>query len=109
MTAALVDTKVSAPGAVLTSLYTVPAARRSQVRLLQATNIAGAGKTFRLAVSPAGAAIDNSHYLAYDMAIAANDCAQWSNILLGPSDVVRVYGSDANVVFFVSFYEDDTA
>ena len=103
----IANTVTSTPGAALTTLYTVPAARRANVRYLQVTNIAGAGKTFRLAISPNGAAIDDSHYLAYDMAVAANDNVAWSGILLGPADVVRCYGSDANVQFHLSYYEDD--
>lgn len=107
MSAPLTDTAASAPGAVLTTLYTVPASRRAQIRLLQVTNIAAAGKTFRFAISPNGAAIANEHYLAYDTALAANDRDAWSGVVLGAGDIVRVYGSDANVVFFLSYYEDD--
>ena len=107
MAAPLVDTITSAPGAVLTPLYPVPTNRRAQVRLLQVTNIAAAGKTFRIAISPNGAAIANDHYIAYDTALAANDRDAWSGIVLGSSDIVRVYGSDANVVFLISLYEDD--
>lgn len=105
--AVVVNTVASTPGAALTDLYTVPASKRANVKLLQVTNIAGAGKTFRLAVSPNGDAIANAHYLAYDMAVAANDNVAWGDFLLGETDVVRVYGSDANVQFMLSFYEDD--
>lgn len=103
---ATVNTVASAPGAVLTSLYTVPTGKRANVRLLNVANIAAAGKTFRVAISPAGAAIDNSHYLAYDTAIAANSRDSWKDIVLDAGDIVRVYGSDANVTFFLSYYED---
>lgn len=107
MAAAIANTAALTPGAALTALYTVPASRRANLRFLQITNIAAAGKTFRLAISPDGAAIDNAHYLAYDMAVAANDNVAWSGILLGAGDIVRVYGSDNNVQFFASYYEDD--
>lgn len=103
----IANTVTLSPGAVLTTLYTVPTARRANVRYLQVTNIAGAGKTFRLAISPDGAAIDDAHYLAYDMAVASNDNVAWSGILLGAGDIVRAYGSDANVKFLISLYEDD--
>ena len=103
----IANTVTLSPGAVLTTLYTVPTARRANVRYLQVTNIAGAGKTFRLAISPDGAAIDDAHYIAYDMAVAANDNVAWSGMLLGAGDVVRAYGSDANVKFLISTYEDD--
>jgi hypothetical protein len=107
MAAAIANTATSTPGAVLSVLYTVPAARRANLRYLQVTNIAAAGKTFRLAISTDGAAIADAHYLAYDMAVAANDNVAWSGMLLGAGDIVRVYGSDANVQFQISYYEDD--
>ena len=107
MAAPVANTVTLSPGAVLTTLYTVGTGRRANVRYLQVTNIAAAGKTFRWAVSPDGAAIDDAHYLAYDMALPANDHVAWSGILLGEGDVVRAYGSDANVKFHISYYEDD--
>lgn len=107
MAAAIANTATSTPGASLTTLYTVPTARRANVRYLQVTNIAAAGKTFRVAVSTDGAAIADAHYIAYDMALAANDNVAWSGILLGAGDIVRVYGSDANVQFLISYFEDD--
>lgn len=107
MAAPIANTVTSAPGASLTTLYTVPPSRRANVRALQATNIAGVAKTFRLAVSPDGDSIANSHYLAYDMALRANDNVDFGGRLLGAGDIVRVYGSDANVVFHISYYEDD--
>lgn len=107
MAAAIANTVTSTPGASLTALYEVPATRRANLRYLQVTNIANAGKTFRIAISTNGAAIADAHYIAYDMAIAANDLVAWSGILLGTGDIVRVYGSDANVQFLASYYEDD--
>lgn len=107
MAAAIANTVTSSPGASLTDVYTVPADRRANLRYLQVTNIANAGKTFRVAISTNGAAIDDAHYIAYDMAVAANDNVAWSGILLGTGDIVRVYGSDANVKFLLSYYEDD--
>lgn len=104
---ALVNTLTATPGASLSALYTVASGKRARVAYLQVTNIANAGKTFRLAISPDGASIADSHYLAYDMAVGANDNVAWSGILLGTGDIVRVYGSDTNVQFLLSYYEDD--
>ena len=86
------------PGAVLTTLYTVPGST-SFVGNLWVTNIAAATKTFRVAVSMAGATIANDHYLYYDVALPANDTFQVTGLSLATTDVVRVYGSDNNVVF----------
>ena len=106
MASVVINSAQSAPGAVLTALYTVPASRRA-TGWIRATNIAAAGKTFRIAISPAGAAISNEHYLAYDMALAANDSETITGIQLKATDVLRVYGSDANVVFTYNYYEAD--
>jgi hypothetical protein len=105
--AATVNTVATTPGAVLTTLYTCPTGKRAAVRYLQATNIAGAAKTFRLAISPDGAAIVDAHYLAYGTSLPANEYTAWSGLVLGAGDVVRVYGEDANVQFWLSVYEDD--
>ena len=105
--AVLVNTLTATPGAVLTTLYTVPANKRTTVKHLQVTNIGAGAETFRIAISTDGAAIVDAHYIAYDMALAANDKVSWSGLFLGETDIVRVYGSDANVQFFISFYEDD--
>lgn len=108
MAAVLVDSVTSSPGAVLTDLYTVPAGRRAKVSLAKATNITAGALTFRFAVSPNGAAIANAHYLHYGTALAANDGeVLLSGVLLGPGDIVRCYGSTADVSFFLAFYEDD--
>ena len=104
---ATVNTYASTPGAALTTIYTCPAGKRAAVRYLQATNIATSAKTCRLAVSPDGATIVNAHYLAYDLSIPANDYAAWGKMELGAGDLIRVYGQDANVQWFLSVYEDD--
>jgi hypothetical protein len=86
------------PGASLTVLYTVPAST-SFVGTLWVGNIAAAAKTFRVAVSMAGATIANDHYLYYDVSLPANDSFQVTGLSLATTDVVRVYGSDTNVTF----------
>lgn len=92
------------PGAVLTTLYTVPAATEF-VGVLFAANRAGVDKTFRLALSIGGAAVTDAAYLAYDVTIPANDSIPVSGISLSATDVVRVYGSDANVSFVLEGVE----
>lgn len=95
------------PGAVLTVLYTVPASK-SFVGTLWVGNIAAAAKTFRVAVSMAGATIANDHYIAYDALVAANDSISITGLSLATTDVVRVYGSDSNVTFNLMGAEVDT-
>jgi hypothetical protein len=63
-------------------------------------NISGSGVTYRVAIRPVGAAIQNYHYIYYGKSLAANE--SFSAILgltLSAADVVSVWGSDGNVIF----------
>ncbi len=86
------------PGAVLTILYTVPAATEA-VGTLFVANRAATVKTYRVALSIGGAAIADDHYIAYDMSVPANDTITFAGISLAATDVVRVYSEDNNVSF----------
>lgn len=86
------------PGASLTALYTVPSSTQAVAKLV-VCNRAGALRTFRVAISPAGAAIADDHYWFYDTVIPANDTVELDGLSLAATDVVRVYGQDANVSF----------
>jgi hypothetical protein len=90
-----------APSATtLTDLYTVPGSTAAVVSTLQVCNRGGTDTTFRIAVSPAGAAIASAHYVYYDLAIVANDSfAATIGITLAATDVVRVYAGNANLSF----------
>lgn len=89
----------NAPGAVLTTLYT-GGKRGAEDLVLYIANIAAAAKTFRVQVVNAAATVTN--YLAFDVAIAANSLPIELDIpCLRQGDLVRVYGSDANVVFTI--------
>jgi len=56
--------------------------------------------TFRIAVRPDGAVLANTHYLAYDVAIAANDSTNLTlGITMDASDVLTVYAGSANLTF----------
>ncbi len=63
------------------------------------SNISASAVTFRVAFSIAGATIANDHYLYYDLNLPANDTFVVSGISMAATDVLRVYGSDANVQF----------
>jgi glucose-6-phosphate dehydrogenase assembly protein OpcA len=91
----------SAPSATTnTTLYTVPAATSTVVSTITVCNRAATAATYRIAVRPAGAAIANQHYLAYDIALAANDTTALTiGVSLATTDVVTVYASSANLTF----------
>jgi hypothetical protein len=54
-----------------------------------------------------GAATDNSQYEAYDAALGDNASLATATIMLGSTDVVRVYASSANVSFTCTGLEQD--
>ena len=90
----------SAPAATTdTTLYTVPAATSAIVSTLAVAN-RGVSTTFRVAVRPAGAAIANEHYIAYDALINAGEAVYLTlGITLATTDVVTVYAGTANLSF----------
>ena len=94
----------SAPNANTTAnVYTVPASTQAVVSSIVVTNRNNnANVTYRLAVQPAGAALANQHYIAYDSTVLALDSVALSlGLSLGNTDVVSVYAGSANVSFSV--------
>lgn len=97
----------SAPAATtLTDPYTVPASKHATVKVIVG-NRAAVADTFRIAVSPDGAAIANAHYLAYDEAIEASDSMSSTAFTVGSTDVVRVYSTNGSLSFSVTGIEED--
>lgn len=91
----------SAPlAATLTTLYTVPAATSTVVSTITISNRSATATSFRIAVRPAGAAIADAHYLAYDVPIAGNETITLTlGISLATTDVVSVYATLATLSF----------
>lgn len=86
----------------LTTLYTVPAATATILSTLSVANLSASPVTFRVAIRPAGAAVANQHYIAFDAALAANDSVFLTlGISLAATDVVSVFASSATVAFSV--------
>lgn len=90
---------------VLTTIY-IPATRKYATTRMLVCNQSSID-LFRIAVSPAGAAIEAKHYVAYDMAIAANDSLSSSAFTVGEGDVVRVYSANGNLSFTLTGIEED--
>ena len=96
-----------APGAgILTDAYTVPLAKYATAKVL-ICNRTGSADTFRVALSPAGAAIDSAHYVAYDQDLAAHDAVASVGFTIGETDVVRVRSAAGACSFTVTGIEDD--
>lgn len=89
----------SAPAATTaTDVYTVPASTEAVVSTIIIANRASSAGTFRLSVRPNGAAEANLHYIAYDVAVAANDSTTLTlGVTLDAADVVTAYCSSADM------------
>lgn len=83
------------------ALYTVPSSTEAVVSTIVICNRAAASKTFRIAVKPtSGTTLANEHYLAYDIAIAANDSTALTlGITLAASNSISTYASSADLTF----------
>jgi len=93
----------SAPSATTnTDVYTVGSGKQAIVSTITVANRSATPRSYRIAIRPAGATIANQHYLAYDIAIAANDTTALTlGITLTATDVVTVYASSADLSFGV--------
>jgi len=92
--------QVNPSATTATTLYTVPSAKSSVISTLTVCNQAASAGSYRVAVRPAGATLAKVHYVAYDIAIAANDTTALTlGITLDTTDVVTVYASSADMTF----------
>lgn len=84
----------------LTTLYTVPSARSTVVSSLAVCNRGAVDGSYRIAVRPGGAAIDNRQYVAYDATLPAKATDTVTiGITLATGDVVSVYASNSDFSF----------
>jgi hypothetical protein len=85
-----------------TNIYTVPAATETVISTLVVCNRGTSPASYRIAVRPNADTLDTTHYIAYDVAIGANDSTNLTlGLTLNASDVVTVYTSNANFTFGV--------
>lgn len=90
--------QVAPPATSLTTLYT--AANPSVASTITVCNRGASSGSYRIAVRPGAAAIDNRHYVAYDTAIPGNstDCIT-IGLTVAAGDVVSVYASSGDFSF----------
>lgn len=89
----------SPAAATNTDIYTTPALTSAVVSTLSICN-RGTSALFRVAVRPAGETLSNKHYIAYDNYVEQYDSLFLTlGVTLGPTDVVTVYSSSANLSF----------
>lgn len=85
-----------------TDIYTVGAGKQTVVSTLIICNRGATAATFRIAIRTDGAVLANTHYIAYDVPIAANDATTLTlGLTMDASDVVTVYASTANFTFSI--------
>lgn len=80
------------------TVYTVPAGTSAILSGISLANRSGSALTYRIAIRPAGAALDNKHYIAYDVTLAAlSTHFTPSGMGLATTDVVTIYVSAAQM------------
>jgi hypothetical protein len=81
------------------SLYTVPSATSAVCSTISICNL-GVSTTYRIAVRPAGATIEDKHYVVYEAAINQYDTVLLTlGVTLAATDVVTVRAGTADVSF----------
>jgi hypothetical protein len=92
--------QVNPSATTATTLYTVPSAKTAVISTIVVANLSTSAATYRIAIRVAGSALSNEEYIAYDVALSANDSTALTlGITLAATDVVTVYASSANVAF----------
>jgi hypothetical protein len=92
--------QVNPSATTATTLYTVPSGKTAVISTIVIANLSTSAATYRIAIRVAGSALSNEEYIAYDVALSANDSTALTlGITLAATDVVTVYASSANVAF----------
>lgn len=92
-------------------LYAVPSGSAAVVSTIVIANRSASARTYRLAVKPtSGTTLADEHYLAYDVAIAANDSTALTlGVSLASGNVIVTYASAASSLTFTAFGSELTA
>jgi len=92
--------QVNPSATTATTAYTVPSATSTVVSTITVANLSASAVTYRIAVRPDAETLANKHYIAYDVALAANDTTALTlGLTLDAADVITVYASTANLAF----------
>jgi len=92
--------QVTPSATTATTLYTAPASTQAIVSTISVCNSNGSAATFRIAVRPAGATLEQKHYIVYGATVPASDSTFFTlGLTLATTDVITVYASSANVSF----------
>jgi hypothetical protein len=92
--------QVNPAATTATTAYTVPSATETVISTIAVANLGAAPATYRIAVRPDGAALENKHYIVYDSSLAPQDTQTLTlGITINAADVVTVYSSTATMAF----------
>lgn len=92
--------QVNPSATTATTAYTVPSATETVISTITVANLGPAPATYRLAVRPDGATLENKHYIVYDSSVAPQSTDTLTlGITLNAADVVTVYSSTATMAF----------
>ena len=92
--------QVNPSATTATTAYTVPSVTQTVISTITVANLSASAVTYRIAVRPDAETLANKHYIAYDVALAANDTTALTlGLTLDAADVITVYASTANLAF----------
>jgi hypothetical protein len=92
--------QVNPAATTATTAYTVPSATETVISTITIANLGAAPATYRIAVRPNGATLENKHYVVYDANIAPQDTETLTlGMTMDATDVVTVLASTATMAF----------
>jgi hypothetical protein len=92
--------QVNPAATTATTAYTVPSATETVISTITIANLGSAPATYRIAVRPNGATLENKHYVVYDANIAPQDTETLTlGMTMDATDVVTVFSSTATMAF----------
>lgn len=85
-----------------TDIYTVPSATQAIISTIVVANRGADFTNFRIAVRPAGEALTDKHYIAYNVDIGPNDSTNLTlGVTMNATDVLTAYAGNADISFSV--------
>ena len=86
--------------ATATGLYTVPSSTSAVVSTLSVANITGDNTNIRVAVRPAGATLEDKHYIVYNASVPGNSTVFFTiGMTLATTDVITIYDVNGKCSF----------
>ena len=92
--------QVNPAATTATTAYTVASSTEAVISTITIANLGSAPATYRIAVRPDGAALENKHYIVFDSGVAPQSTDTLTiGMTLNAADVVTVYSSTATLAF----------